>query len=401
MTPVKVLVVDDSLTMRNLISAALRQDPEIDVVGTAADPIEARTAIKALNPDVLTLDVEMPNMNGLEFLEKIMRLRPMPVVMVSTLTAAGTDVTLAALEIGAVDAVAKPATATPEAFHDLIGKVKAAARSRVRARGDAPASAAAPRDYRADPRHVLAIGSSTGGVEALLTVLGGFPADCPATVVTQHMPATFTASFAARLDRVCAPKVSEAVDGATLAPGHVYIAPGGAAHLEVAPGMTPRCRLVASDPVNGHRPSVDVMFNAVAALGLPRLVAEMDGAVVGYAYAGPFRARQAYRYMVEDSIYVAPEARGRGVAGALLDALIDGCERMGLRQMVAVIGDSENLGSIALHRSRGFTDAGLFRAAGWKHDDWRDVVFMQRSLGEGARTPPAAPGLPLIDKAVS
>ena len=269
MTPVKVLVVDDSLTMRNLISAALRQDPEIEVVGTAADPIEARAAIKALNPDVLTLDVEMPNMNGLEFLEKIMRLRPMPVVMVSTLTAAGTDVTLAALEIGAVDAVAKPATATPEAFHDLIGKVKAAARSRVRARGDAPASAAAPQNYRADPRHVLAIGSSTGGVEALLTVLGGFPADCPATVITQHMPATFTASFAARLDRVCAPKVSEAVEGAPLAPGHVYIAPGGAAHLEIAPGMTPRCRLVASDPVNGHRPSVDVMFNAVAALNRP------------------------------------------------------------------------------------------------------------------------------------
>ena len=251
MTSIKVLVVDDSLTMRNLISAALRQDPEIEVVGTAADPIEARAAIKTLNPDVLTLDVEMPNMNGLEFLEKIMRLRPMPVIMVSTLTAAGTDVTLAALEIGAVDAVAKPATATPEAFHDLIGKVKAAARSRVRARSDAPAPAAAPVDYRADPRHVLAIGSSTGGVEALLTVLGGFPADCPATVITQHMPATFTASFAARLDRVCAPKVTEAVDGAALAPGHVYIAPGGAAHLEVAAGMTPRCRLVASDPVTG------------------------------------------------------------------------------------------------------------------------------------------------------
>lgn len=269
MTPIKVLVVDDSLTMRNLISAALRQDPDIEVVGTVADPIEARAAIKALNPDVLTLDVEMPNMNGLEFLEKIMRLRPMPVVMVSTLTAAGTDVTLAALELGAVDAVAKPATATPEAFHDLIGKVKAAARSRVRARSDAPAPTAAPADYRADPRHVLAIGSSTGGVEALLTVLGGFPADCPATVITQHMPATFTASFAARLDRVCAPKVSEAFDDAPLAPGHVYIAPGGAAHLEITPGMTPRCRLVASDPVNGHRPSVDVMFESVAALNRP------------------------------------------------------------------------------------------------------------------------------------
>ena len=267
---VKVLVVDDSLTMRNLISAALRSDPEIQVVGAAADPIEARAAIKALNPDVLTLDVEMPNMNGLEFLEKIMRLRPMPVVMVSTLTAAGTDVTLAALEIGAVDAVAKPASATPDAFRDLIGKVKTAARSRVRARGDAPAAEAAPSAYRADPRHVLAIGSSTGGVEALLTVLGGFPADCPATVVTQHMPATFTASFAARLDRVCAPTVAEAQEGAPLQPGHVYIAPGGVAHLEVASGLTPRCRLTAGEPVNGHRPSVDVMFQSGAGLGRPK-----------------------------------------------------------------------------------------------------------------------------------
>jgi two-component system chemotaxis response regulator CheB len=208
MSPVRVLVVDDSLTMRGLISAALKSDPEIEVVGTAADPIEARAAIKALNPDVITLDVEMPNMNGLEFLEKIMRLRPMPVVMVSTLTAAGTDVTLAALEIGAVDAVAKPAIASVDAFHDLIGKVKTAARSRVRARGDTPAAAEAPRAYRPNANHVLAVGSSTGGVEALLTVLSGFPANCPATVITQHMPATFTASFAARLDRVCAPTVT-------------------------------------------------------------------------------------------------------------------------------------------------------------------------------------------------
>ncbi|MBA4787744.1 MULTISPECIES: protein-glutamate methylesterase/protein-glutamine glutaminase [Brevundimonas] len=266
---VKVLVVDDSLTMRGLISAALKSDPEIEVVGTAADPLEARTAIKELNPDVLTLDVEMPNMNGLEFLDKIMRLRPMPVVMVSTLTAAGTDVTLAALEIGAVDAVAKPAVASAEAFHELIGKVKTAARSRVRARGDVPAAAAAPSAYRPAPNHVLAIGSSTGGVEALLTVLSGFPANCPATVITQHMPATFTSSFAARLDRVCAPAVSEAVDGAPLKPGHIYLAPGGAAHLELTPGLSPRCRLVNSEPVNGHRPSVDVMFDSVVRLKRP------------------------------------------------------------------------------------------------------------------------------------
>jgi len=137
---------------------------------------------------------------------------------------------------------------------------------------------------------------------------------------------------------------------------------------------------------------------AVAALGLPCLAAEIDGQVVGYAYAGPFRTRQAYRYMVEDSIYVAPQARGRGVAGALLDELIVRCQAMGLRQMVAVIGDSENIGSIALHRARGFSDAGLFRAAGWKHDDWRDVVFMQRELGPGGATPPDAPGLSLVDK---
>ena len=269
MSVARVLVVDDSLTMRNLISAALRQDPEIEVVGTAADPIEARAAIKALNPDVITLDVEMPNMNGLEFLEKIMRLRPMPVVMVSTLTAAGTDVTLAALEIGAVDAVAKPAVARADAFGELVTKVRAAARSRVRARGDAPAAAVAPRSYVVDPSHILAIGASTGGVEALVTILSGFPADCPATVITQHMPASFTTSFAARLDRICAPTVTEARDGDLLKPGHVYLAPGGVAHLEVSSGPTPRCRLVASDPVNGHRPSVDVMFEAVARLKRP------------------------------------------------------------------------------------------------------------------------------------
>lgn len=139
-------------------------------------------------------------------------------------------------------------------------------------------------------------------------------------------------------------------------------------------------------------------FASVEALGLPRLVVEIDGAVVGYAYAGPFRTRQAYRYMVEDSIYVAPQARGCGVAGTLLDELIVRCEAMGLHQMVAVIGDAENTGSIALHRTRGFSDAGVFKAAGWKHDDWRDVVFMQRPLNAGADTAPDAPGLPLVDK---
>ena len=266
---VRVLVVDDSPTMRGLITAALRRDPEIEVVGSAADPLEARALIKELNPDVITLDVEMPNMNGLEFLEKIMRLRPMPVVMVSTLTQAGADITLAALEMGAVDAVGKPSAGVTavEAFAELTMKVKTAARSRVRAR--VPSEPPRPRvDYRAAADHVLAIGASTGGVEALLTILSAFPADCPPTVVTQHMPATFTGSFAARLNKMSAATVTEAIDGAPLIPGHIYIAPGGETHLEVS-GASPRCRLMRGDTVSGHRPSVDVLFRSVARLRRP------------------------------------------------------------------------------------------------------------------------------------
>ncbi|MGV9010943.1 protein-glutamate methylesterase/protein-glutamine glutaminase [Brevundimonas sp.] len=270
---VSVLVVDDSPTMRGLITAALRRDPEIEVVGSACDPLEAREAIKRLNPDVITLDVEMPNMNGLEFLEKIMRLRPMPVVMVSTLTQAGAEVTLAALELGAVDAVGKPGAGVTalEAFADLATKVKIAARSNVRAGSGAGAGTPAPKvsdTYRAARDHVLAIGASTGGVEALLNIISAFPADCPATVVTQHMPATFTPSFAARLDRASAATVREATDGAPLERGCVYIAPGGEAHLEVS-GITPRCRLIRSDTVSGHRPSVDVLFGSVSRLRRP------------------------------------------------------------------------------------------------------------------------------------
>lgn len=177
---------------------------------------------------------------------------------------------------------------------------------------------------------------------------------------------------------------------------------------DARPGDTPAVTAIYAESVANGRGTFELeppdevemqsRLDAVAALGLPRLIAQIDDAVVGYAYAGPFRTRQAYRYMVEDSIYVAPTARGQGVAGALLDELIARCEAMGLRQMVAVIGDAENLGSVALHRARGFSDAGVFRAAGWKHEDWRDVIFMQRELGPGGATPPHAPGLPLVDK---
>jgi two-component system chemotaxis response regulator CheB len=254
---VKVLVVDDSATIRGIITRVLNADPDIEVVGQAGDPIEARAAIKELNPNVITLDVEMPKMNGIEFLEKIMRLRPMPVIMVSTLTQAGAAISIEALELGAFDCVGKPE------FDGLPEKVKAAARACVRPAGERARPMRRTGDYRPSSK-ILAIGSSTGGVEALLTVLSAFPENCPATVITQHMPATFTASFAARLDRVCAPKVQEATEGAPILPGHIYLAPGGAAHLEVRGGVQPRCALREGAPVNGHRPSVDVLFDSVA-----------------------------------------------------------------------------------------------------------------------------------------
>jgi two-component system, chemotaxis family, protein-glutamate methylesterase/glutaminase len=265
--PARVLVVDDSPTMRGLITAVLNSDPEVDVIGQAGDALEAREAIKKLDPDVVTLDIEMPNMNGLDFLEKIMRLRPMPVIMVSTMTHHGANATLAALEIGAFDCVGKPSPGDVRPFGDLAEKVKAAARSsRRRTISTAPAPAVIPAtDYRVG-RKVVAIGSSTGGVEALITVLQKFPKNCPPTVITQHMPSTFTKSFAERLNRICAPVVQEATDGARLEIGKVYLAPGGDRHLTVVNPSAPCCRLVEKAPVNGHRPSVDVLFDSVAEL---------------------------------------------------------------------------------------------------------------------------------------
>ena len=254
---VRVLVIDDSATMRAIIAETLSRDSGIEVVGAVGDAIEARQAIKDLNPDVITLDVEMPKMSGIEFLEKVMRLRPMPVIMVSTLTQAGAAISVQALEIGAFDCVGKPD------FDGLAEKVKAAARARVRSSGERARPVAPVRNYRPSNK-LLAIGSSTGGVEALLAVLSRFPENCPPTLITQHMPPTFTASFAARLDRSCAPKVQEARDGAPIMPGHVYVAPGGETHLEVVGGLQPRCSLRRGPPVNGHCPSVDVLFSSVA-----------------------------------------------------------------------------------------------------------------------------------------
>lgn len=266
---VQVLVVDDSPTMRSMISSVLASDAAIEVVGTAGDAAQARTAIKQLNPDVITLDVEMPNMNGLDFLEKIMRLRPMPVIMVSTLTSKGADASLAALELGAFDCIGKPTAGDPQPFAGLVEKVKQAGKSKAHI---ASAASATPpvngtpviEDYRPGI-NIVAIGASTGGVEALITLLSNYPENCPPTLITQHMPEAFTSSFAARLDRLCRPDVAEATDGAPILPGKVYVAPGGERHLEVVGGTSLRCRLREGETVNGHRPSVDVLFKSVAA----------------------------------------------------------------------------------------------------------------------------------------
>ena len=267
MSRIGVLVVDDSATMRGVISAALRRDPDIEVLGGAGDPLEAREAIKRLNPDVVTLDVEMPNMSGIEFLEKIMRLRPTPVIMISTLTQAGAETTIEALELGAVECVAKPGpgVSAAEAFADLPEKEKVAARSRLRPlEGPRTAARPAAREGFRPNGALVAIGSSTGGVEALLQVLSIFPDNCPPTVITQHMPATFTKSFARRLDSACAAHVEEASDGAPLEVGRIYLAPGGDRHLAVERAGGLRCRLLEGPPVNGHSPSVDVLFGSVA-----------------------------------------------------------------------------------------------------------------------------------------
>ena len=264
--PARVLVVDDSAVMRQLLSAVLSADPEIEVVGTASDPHIARERIKALNPDVVTLDVEMPHMDGLTFLRKIMTLRPTPVVMVSTLTQAGTEVTLEALEIGAVDFVAKQ-TADNDREHfavELQTKVKAAARTRVGVRRSAPVQTAPHRRLTGTSGRIIAVGASTGGVEALKRLLMGIPPDCPPILVTQHMPPRFTEAFAQRLNRECPMAVSEAVHNEPIEPGHVYIAPGSH-HLQLArQGTQNRCVLTEDAPVSGHRPSVDVLFRSVA-----------------------------------------------------------------------------------------------------------------------------------------
>jgi len=303
MPKTKVLVVDDSALVRTMLASFINAQPDLECVGAASDPYVAREMIRNLNPDVLTLDIEMPRMDGIDFLEKLMRLRPMPVVMVSTLTERGADITLRALELGAIDFVAKPkigvSQGLQEAAAEIIEKVRVASRARIGRRlmpaaGTAPAAAArgaaagmgiapatppAARAPVSAVRHgtekLVAIGASTGGTEAIRAILTRLPADFPAIVITQHMPPGFTRSFAERLDAQCRIRVKEAEHGERLVPGHAYIAPGGR-HLRVDRSGANYVAVVDdSAPVNRHKPSVDVLFASVASRVGPNAIGVM------------------------------------------------------------------------------------------------------------------------------
>ncbi|WP_290793727.1 chemotaxis response regulator protein-glutamate methylesterase [Halomonas sp.] len=266
---IKVLCVDDSALIRDLLSEIINSQPDMEVVAVAPDPLVARDLIKRHNPDVLTLDVEMPRMDGIDFLERLMRLRPMPVLMVSSLTQAGSEVTLRALELGALDFVAKPALGIRngmlEYAEQIAEKIRVAARSRPRraAARDAPPPTRLTAPLVSSEKLII-IGASTGGTEAIRRVLEPLPANSPAIMIAQHMPGGFTRSFAERLDRLCQISVKEAEDGERVLPGHAYIAPGDA-HLKLSrSGANYVARLDQGAPVNRHRPSVDVLFHSAA-----------------------------------------------------------------------------------------------------------------------------------------
>ena len=292
---IKVLIIDDSAVVRKLLTRILSSDRDIEVVGVAHDAYMAREKIKLLKPDVLTLDVEMPKMDGLTFLSNLMRLHPLPVVMISTLTEKGAEITLNALDLGAVDFISKPkidfANTIEDYAEEVIGKVKIAAKARVRARTTAvcEAAAAAVKQQRplrtgTDARYsiddvmpaaggrphfrttdkLIAIGASTGGTEAIREVLQAFPNSIPGIVIAQHIPVTFSKAFAERVNSHCEIKVKEASDGELIMPGHAFIAPGDRHLMVVRDGARWRCKLSDEVPVNRHKPSVDVLFRSVA-----------------------------------------------------------------------------------------------------------------------------------------
>jgi len=303
---IKVLIVDDSALIRQLLTEMIGGDPAFEVVGAATDPFQARDKIKQLKPDVLTLDVEMPRMDGLTFLENLMRLHPMPVLMVSSLTERGAEVTLQALDLGAIDFITKPKldvqAGLTEQTELLRSKLKAVARARL---PSLPRPAAAPlssgRKLYGTTDKLIVIGSSTGGTEAVKDVIRRMPADAPAIVVTQHIPAAFSAPFAARLDRCGAMRACQAEDGQQIVPGYVYVAPGGR-HLQVVrSGARYICRLNDDAPECFQRPSVDVLFRSVAQHVGPNAVAAVLTGMGEDGARGLLALRQAgARTLVQD-----------------------------------------------------------------------------------------------------
>jgi two-component system chemotaxis response regulator CheB len=269
----RVVVVDDSALVRSLLTEIINRQPDMCCVGAAPDPLLAREMIRNLDPDVITLDIEMPRMDGLEFLSRLMRLRPMPVVMVSTLTERGAEATMKALELGAVDFVAKPKVGVSDGLRqlgdDITEKIRCAAQARVHRLPSAGSAAAATRAPAPSIGHlstekIIFIGASTGGTEATRDVLTRLPADAPAVMITQHMPPGFTRSYAARLAGLCRIRVAEASDGERVLPGHAYIAPGGF-HMSVErSGANYIARVRDGEPVNRHKPSVEVLFQSAA-----------------------------------------------------------------------------------------------------------------------------------------
>ena len=279
---IRVVVVDDSALVRSLLSEIINRQRDMECVGTANDPLIAREMIRELNPDVITLDVEMPRMDGIDFLGRLMRLRPMPVLMISTLTEKGAEVTLRALELGAIDFVAKPrvglANGINELANQIVDKIRVAAVAHVR-RAQAVATEAAhaagtPAAARPAPtligrlstEKLICIGASTGGTEAIKEILTRMPADSPGIVITQHMPPGFTTSFAARLNGLCQITVKEASHGERILPGHAYIAPGGKQFSVARSGANYVAVVDDGEPVNRHKPSVEVLFKSAAAV---------------------------------------------------------------------------------------------------------------------------------------
>ena len=272
---IKVVIVDDSALIRSVMREIISSQPDMEVVGVAPDPIVARDLIRETNPDVITLDVEMPRMDGLDFLERLMRLKPTPVVMVSSLTERGSEITMRALELGAVDFVTKPKISIQSGMREyaemITEKVRTAARARVKARTVSAASGAGAdgtlpllRNTLASSEKLIIVGASTGGTEAIKEFLVRMPVDSPGILIVQHMPEGFTTSFAKRLDTLCKISVKEAVHGERVLPGHAYIAPGHSHLLLGRSGANYVTQLDQGPPVNRHRPSVDVLFRSAA-----------------------------------------------------------------------------------------------------------------------------------------